>query len=287
MAITKLEKDLWSIDEVGTYMYLINGEKEVLLIDTAYGLHDLKETIKELCGDKKIRVINLHAHIDHNAGNNQFEKIYVGRLDEPFSHRTYSEEEKKQALENDFLLNVEGTEFSEEMWNPGPASEVYTLTDGEIIDIGGYQFRVLETPGHTQGSICLFEAKKGWLFTGDLILTWPIWCHLDNSATLKEYGKSLGKLRELETKVQGVFPSHWNGDIEPERYCRLPTHILKIYDEGVEKIVKGEWIGEEWDFSEIARACMEVTDELLSSCLRPLQYKFEIGGVIYNPDRID
>jgi glyoxylase-like metal-dependent hydrolase (beta-lactamase superfamily II) len=41
--------------------------------------------------------------------------------------------------------------------------------DGEMLGVGGLEFEVLHTPGHTPGSICLYEAKWGALFVGDLL----------------------------------------------------------------------------------------------------------------------
>lgn len=89
---------------------------------------------------------------------------------------------------------VKGYPFDESAWHPGPAEKVIPLSDGEIIDIGGYQFTVIETPGHTLGSIALFEPKKRWLFTGDTVLTWEVWGQLGNSTALRIYAQSLEKL---------------------------------------------------------------------------------------------
>jgi glyoxylase-like metal-dependent hydrolase (beta-lactamase superfamily II) len=43
-----------------------------------------------------------------------------------------------------------------------------TVSDGETIQVGSIQFTVLETPGHTQDSFCLYTA--GMVFTGDTLL---------------------------------------------------------------------------------------------------------------------
>jgi glyoxylase-like metal-dependent hydrolase (beta-lactamase superfamily II) len=38
----------------------------------------------------------------------------------------------------------------------------------ETIVTGRFAFQVVETPGHCQGHVCLFEPSRGWCFTGDL-----------------------------------------------------------------------------------------------------------------------
>ncbi len=65
------------------------------------------------------------------------------------------------------------------MWNPGPARKICTVRDGDIFDLGDKKLKVLEVPSHTLGCIALFEEKKGWLFTGDIMLTWEVWGHLN------------------------------------------------------------------------------------------------------------
>lgn len=44
-----------------------------------------------------------------------------------------------------------------------------TLADGDTIEAGTLRFRVLHTPGHTPGSICLLEEAEGQLFSGDTL----------------------------------------------------------------------------------------------------------------------
>jgi hydroxyacylglutathione hydrolase len=43
------------------------------------------------------------------------------------------------------------------------------VRDGEVLETGGLAFEVLHTPGHTPGSICLYEARCQALFVGDLL----------------------------------------------------------------------------------------------------------------------
>lgn len=38
----------------------------------------------------------------------------------------------------------------------------------DVVEVGGYRFRVLPTPGHAFDHVCLFEESRGWLFSGDL-----------------------------------------------------------------------------------------------------------------------
>jgi glyoxylase-like metal-dependent hydrolase (beta-lactamase superfamily II) len=48
--------------------------------------------------------------------------------------------------------------------------ELKTLEDGDAVSVGDYQFRCVETPGHTMGHICLYEPTQKLLVAGDHIL---------------------------------------------------------------------------------------------------------------------
>src|SRR5699024_6317330 len=122
-----------------------------------------------------------HSHVDHNSGNNQFEQVYVGWMDEPQAHHMLSEEDIRRNCEF-FLQPVIARGYDPSEWKPGPASHIVPVRQGDEFDLGGIRLHVLETPGHTVGSICLWEKKKGWLFTGDLMLTWEVWGHLPTSS---------------------------------------------------------------------------------------------------------
>ncbi|MBI2065920.1 MBL fold metallo-hydrolase [Candidatus Woesebacteria bacterium] len=52
---------------------------------------------------------------------------------------------------------------------PLPLKIDSNIKEGDRIRVGKYVFEVLETPGHTPGSICLFEKKERALFVGDLV----------------------------------------------------------------------------------------------------------------------
>jgi glyoxylase-like metal-dependent hydrolase (beta-lactamase superfamily II) len=43
------------------------------------------------------------------------------------------------------------------------------LREGETLSIGALRFRVLHTPGHTEGSVCLYEANRSLLLAGDVL----------------------------------------------------------------------------------------------------------------------
>ncbi len=272
--IEKLADDLYVAEEMGSNVFFIRGEEKILVLDTAYGMTDWKALAKTLFpGGQELICCNSHGHFDHNSGNVQFDSVFVGRFDEPSSHRKLDERAKQGGIA--FIgSRLDGVDFDPEAWHPGPAPHIEPLKDGDEIDLGGVCLKVIETPGHSLGSIALYEPRKRWLFTGDTALTWEVWGQLANSAALRVYAESLRKLADLEQDVDYVFPAHTVADHPAScgRYW-LPPRVLSIYADGTEKIVRGELQGHPY--------------EELNPRFQGMRYElFEIGGMAYDPDRI-
>lgn len=275
--IVKLEENLWAINEMDkTTMYLINGAEKVLLIDTGLGLTDLHQVIYSLCGDKPVAVINTHAHGDHNSGNYQFPCVYVGRFDEVYSHQPMSREEK-ELFHLLYFQEAAAQGYDLSKWTPGPAGEICTVRDGDVFDLGGYQLKVLEIPSHTLGSIALWEENMGWMFTGDVVLTWEVWGHLTQSilapsASLVNYYQSLIKLSQYRDRIQCVFPSHGLAGAQPAgcSQYRLPAEILDIYREGIKSILDGT----------------AETEDYFGKVENGKKTYFSIGGIVFQETRM-
>jgi hydroxyacylglutathione hydrolase len=81
------------------------------------------------------------------------------------------------------------------------------LEDGDIVKTGTYSFKVIETPGHTDGSICLYDEDKHILFSGDTMFDEGIYGRTDlptgDESMLK---KSINKL--LSLRIDVLLPGH-------------------------------------------------------------------------------
>ena len=269
--VCRIRKNLWAVDEIGkTTLYVYEGTDRALLLDTGFGLLDLKKLVGELCPGKEILVVNTHGHGDHQNGNNQFDRVHVGRFDEPFSHEEVIGERRTHLIESFFRNNPRTEGLDENAWEPGPCRCVMPLRDGDVIDLGGICLEVLETPGHSLGSICLLDRANGFLFTGDLMLTWQVWGQLASSTTLSEYGRSLDRLADMQEQVREVFPAHGRED-NPFGwpFWHLPPRVLSVYAEGTRRILKGDVRGVPFHDGP-----------------EGLVVYFEIGGMVYDPARL-
>lgn len=80
------------------------------------------------------------------------------------------------------------------------------LSDGAAIRIGGFSFDVLHVPGHTSGSICLYERSRALIVTGDTVLargTIPV---VTQSGSSGEHVESLERLASLRARL--LLPGH-------------------------------------------------------------------------------
>ena len=99
-------------------------------------------------------------------------------------------------------------------------------------DLGGRTLEVIETPGHTPGSLCLYDHKERLLFAGDNIQAGNVLMMLPQSLPLATYLKSVDKLVAMADKIDKIYPSHDPVPLKPE--------VLKEMQAGVRKILKGE-----------------------------------------------
>ncbi len=81
-----------------------------------------------------------------------------------------------------------------------PAVPTRLVAEGSIVDTGDRSFEVLHLPGHSPGSIGLWEAATGILFSGDAIYDGPLLDQLARS-NIADYIATMHRLRELPVRV--------------------------------------------------------------------------------------
>jgi glyoxylase-like metal-dependent hydrolase (beta-lactamase superfamily II) len=117
-----------------------------------------------------------------------------------------------------------------------------TTEEGDEIEVGDYLFRCIETPGHSPGHTCLYEASKKVLVCGDHILfditpNITYWEELENS--LKQYLTNLEKVYTLDVNL--VLPGHrniWND--HRKRIMELKEHHRNRLNEALFALEGGE-----------------------------------------------
>ena len=88
-----------------------------------------------------------------------------------------------------------------------PTTPDCLLSDGDTIPVGTCTFRVIHTPGHSPGGICLYNKEEGILITGDTLFKKSIG-HVNFSTGQPDLmWESLAKLEKLPPETK-VYPGH-------------------------------------------------------------------------------
>lgn len=195
----ELRRDIYQFlgEKPGSHVYLIKGSKKNILIDTGVTRHFplLKDRLSELgLRPEDINFIILtHEHFDHTGATAFFHETAVVA-----AHRLAA---NKLDLQDEFVT------FNKSRNQPDKAFWVdIWLEDGSIIDLGNYALRVIHTPGHTSGCICLYESREGLLFTGDTIFSGGTLSEILTSGNVSDYMDSVQRLSSL--KISEIYPGH-------------------------------------------------------------------------------
>jgi len=139
-------------------------------------------------------IINTHGHYDH-IGADLFLKDKLGA--EILVHKNDAE------MLKDPMLNLS---FYDDVSEIGGIVPDRLLEEGDIISVGSIELRVLHTPGHTPGSICLFSERE--IFTGDTLFAGSVGRTDLPGGDMKQLKKSLeNKIKTLPDHLV-VYPGH-------------------------------------------------------------------------------
>jgi glyoxylase-like metal-dependent hydrolase (beta-lactamase superfamily II) len=204
------------------YSYILLGE-EICLIDAGVRETEpqLQNYLRELgrSPGEISTVLLTHAHPDHIGGCLAIKKASSAVFCAHPADKSWIEDVEKQYRERPIL------NFFELVEGPVPVSR--ELREGDTLSWGkGKTLRVLETPGHSPGSISLFFEEEGVLFVGDAVpVAWIIPIYVDPKASIQ----SLQKLK----RVPGVkyLISSWHEPIPGDQ-------INTTMDEGIRYIEK-------------------------------------------------
>lgn len=243
-AVTQLRLDLYRITEprchrmVRANCFLLLGKDRDLLVDSGLGVAPLRPLLAEL-SRRPLIVFTTHTHIDHVGGHPELAdlEILVHPLEADELRRpgTKGLRFPKRAPEQIEALRRSGIELAGFMVDAVP-HEGYDLDgfgrtpvepsrlvdEGDSVDLGDRHLEVLHLPGHSPGSIGLWEDATGSLFTGDAIYDGVI-VDTGPGASISAYLPTMERLKRLP--VREVFGGH-NDPMPRSRMVAVIEHYM-------------------------------------------------------------
>jgi hydroxyacylglutathione hydrolase len=184
------------------YIVAADSSNEALIIDPG---DEAEEIVKVIEREQlaPVLIVNTHLHPDHMEANQELAKKYniCAAIGEP-EHKGFAVFQKYFAEYANHTLE----DF---------ALKIY-LNEGDTVSAGDLKLKVLMTPGHSKGGICLYG--DGILFSGDTLFA-SNYGRVDiPGGSEEEMQASLSRLMELP-KETVVYPGHWKTTtIEQERH---------------------------------------------------------------------
>jgi glyoxylase-like metal-dependent hydrolase (beta-lactamase superfamily II) len=219
----------------------VRGAVTDLVIDAGLGVGDLKQALAGLGlpGERPTLLVLTHTHVDHMGGAHQFAEraVHAAEADallhpipwHPLLPWEYPPEFRQYFLESDaaargddalagasdgasladYRLVIDALPqagFDPHTFVMTGVTASRTLAEGDEVDLGDRRLSVLHLPGHSPGSIALWDEGAGALFTGDVIYdSGTLLDELDGS-DIADYLASMERLLRLPVEV--VYSGH-------------------------------------------------------------------------------
>jgi glyoxylase-like metal-dependent hydrolase (beta-lactamase superfamily II) len=193
----------------------VRGRDRDLLIDTGMGIASLREAAQHLFA-KPLTAVATHTHLDHVGSLHEFRdriahKAEADTLAKPSDNFSMLRDEHPVAMiasleragyvvDPCFVTALPRPDFKLSQFHCPPAPATRLVDEGDMIDLGDRVFEVLHLPGHSPGSIDLWEAATGTLFSGDAVYDGPLLDEIPGS-DIPVYLNTMRRLEKLPARV--------------------------------------------------------------------------------------
>lgn len=197
--IIPINENSWRIEDRGVRCFLLTGSEKALLIDSGRELHTARD-IAESLTDLPVMLLNTHADGDHTGSNEQFESFYMHPDEEAHYRRG------------------------------GRGGTILPIREGDILDLGGRELRIIDLPGHTPGSIAVLDVGNRVLISGDPVQEHGRIFMFGAHRNMENYIRSLEHLETFTAEFDEIWPSHADIPISPALIRKLHDGARDVLD---------------------------------------------------------
>jgi glyoxylase-like metal-dependent hydrolase (beta-lactamase superfamily II) len=237
---TEVEPGIHLVTEPSTHAlilsnaWLVRGRDRDLLVDTGNGIAVLRPFVDGLRSDpaKPLIAVATHEHQDHAGGLWEFDDRIAhpsdaGGIEHPSPLIRGADVRPAVAdamasagypVTDVLLTAVPSPDWDADTFVPRGTAPTRVVTEGDRIDLGDRAFEVLSLPGHTPGSIGLWDADDGTLFCGDVVYAEDPLIDQAPTSDVVAYLATMRRLRQLPVRI--VHAGH-------DRSMDLPTMLRR------------------------------------------------------------
>lgn len=180
--------------------YVVSDEtKECVIIDCGAFYEEERRALVEYIRNNDLKPVHLlatHGHLDHNFGNDTIFKEFGLKPEIAQADEAWITNYKEQAMK------LYGMTLEMEMPEVGRF-----LSDKEKIQFGNHTLEVMETPGHSPGSVVFYCEEENVLFTGDTLFQMTIGRTDLEGGSMMQIIQSLRIIAQLPDNTK-VYPGH-------------------------------------------------------------------------------
>jgi glyoxylase-like metal-dependent hydrolase (beta-lactamase superfamily II) len=186
----------------------VGGRVKDLLIDTGMGVVSLRQHVPAI-NQKPCVAVASHTHFDHVGSHYEFDERWVHASEaDILAAPTRATTLADPYVSDEIFTRLPPTPYCSAEYQVKSAPATRLLADGDGIDLGNRRFEVIHTPGHSPGSIMLWEQESRVLFSGDTVYDGPL---IDDAyhSDIDAYVASMERILDLPVRVVhgGHFPS--------------------------------------------------------------------------------
>lgn len=189
--IFQLNSHTWRFEDGFVRFFLLEGDEKAVLIDSGVNSPDAY-SIAQTLTNLPLILMNTHGDGDHVSGTGAFAEIHMHA--------------------SDYIACQVEKRF--------PNTSLVKISDGDVIDLGKRQIKVIHIPGHTEGSLAFLDVNERVLYAGDSVQKGHIYM-FGNHRKPKQYEESLDKLIGMMEEYDFIYASH-------DEYCLTNDYAKKV-----------------------------------------------------------